>query len=152
MEEPLAERAPRRRRREAIDWATEDELEILRGLDEKPADWSVLSVAAGEGEPDAFAELARLAEPTEPATPAAAPAPRRAADVSSASERPKGRRTVVIRGRVAPGPPVTRAASSAQRHRRPADRRRDRVAHRPDQVAMWAVLLGVMLILAAALL
>jgi len=48
-----------------------------------------------------------------------------------------GRRTVMIRGQVAPA------------RRRPPRRAVDRVGHRPDRIALWALVLGVMLILAA---
>jgi hypothetical protein len=54
-----------------------------------------------------------------------------------------GRRTITIRGQGAERP-VPRSA------RRPAERRYERAGFRPDRVAMWAVLLGVMLIVAAA--
>jgi hypothetical protein len=65
-----------------------------------------------------------------------------------------GRRTIEIRGQVdrihgfnaAPEP-----ASLAQRARRPGRRPSDRFERRPDRVAMWAFLLGVLLILIAAL-
>ncbi|MFZ0092079.1 MAG: hypothetical protein WAL63_21450 [Solirubrobacteraceae bacterium] len=57
-----------------------------------------------------------------------------------------GRRTVTIRGqgaeRYVPRRPTDR--------RRPPRRRYERAGFRPDRTAMWAVLLGVMLILAAA--
>lgn len=63
------------------------------------------------------------------------------------------RRTIVIRGQVAP--PSTRRhdyeyESQARRHRprRASDRI---VGNRPDRVAMWAVLMGVFLILVAIL-
>jgi hypothetical protein len=55
-----------------------------------------------------------------------------------------GRRTVTIRGQGAERN-VPRSAS-----RRPAERRYERSGFRPDRVAMWAVLLGLMLIIAAA--
>ncbi|HEU4975194.1 MAG TPA: hypothetical protein VFT50_08905 [Baekduia sp.] len=54
------------------------------------------------------------------------------------------RRTVQITGR----PGETRVASQAQRHRPRTTS--DRVGHRPDRVALWAVLLGAILILLAA--
>jgi hypothetical protein len=62
--------------------------------------------------------------------------------------RPRERRTVVIRGQVAP--PARPYASRAQRHRprRPSERI---VGTRPDRAALWAVLLGVFLILVAVM-
>jgi len=54
------------------------------------------------------------------------------------------RRTIVIRGQVAP-PPAVRSA-----HRRPPRRAHERIAGaRPDRAALWAVLMGVFLILIA---
>jgi hypothetical protein len=72
------------------------------------------------------------APPRAAAPPPAAPPPR-AAGVP-------GRRTVTIRGQV--DRPVPR--------RRPSRSPYDRAGNRPDRVAMWAVLLGVLLILVAA--
>jgi hypothetical protein len=65
-----------------------------------------------------------------------------------------GRRTIEIRGQVdrihgfnaVPEPP-----SMAQRARRPGRRPSERFERRPDRVAMWAFLLGVLLIVIAAL-
>ena len=48
-----------------------------------------------------------------------------------------GRRTVTIRGQVAPP-------------RRPPRRAHERAGSRPDRIAMWAVLLGLLLVLVAA--
>jgi len=61
-----------------------------------------------------------------------------------------GRHTVTITGRGAEGYASRRGtrASTAQRHQ--ALRRHEREGFRPDRVAMWAVMLGVMLMLAAA--
>lgn len=55
-----------------------------------------------------------------------------------------GRRTVTIRGRGAERYVPTRPAGT-----RPTRRRYERAGFRPDRAAMWAVLLGVMLILVA---
>jgi hypothetical protein len=55
-----------------------------------------------------------------------------------------GRRTVTIRGQVA-----DRYATPRSSSRRRPERRYERTGFRPDRAAMWAVLLGVMLILAA---
>jgi hypothetical protein len=55
-----------------------------------------------------------------------------------------GRRTVTIRGQVA-----DRYATPRPGSRRRPERRYERTGFRPDRAAMWAVLLGVMLILAA---
>jgi hypothetical protein len=55
-----------------------------------------------------------------------------------------GRRTVTIRGQVA-----DRYATPRPSSRRRPERRYERTGFRPDRAALWAVLLGVMLILAA---
>jgi hypothetical protein len=57
-----------------------------------------------------------------------------------------GRRTVTIRGRGSERytPP------SHGRSRRPSERAYERAGFRPDKVAMWAVLMGLVLVLAAA--
>jgi hypothetical protein len=57
-----------------------------------------------------------------------------------------GRRTVTIRGHGAERYVPPRSGSA----RRPPERRHERPGFRPDRTAMWAVLLGLMLILAAA--
>lgn len=83
-----------------------------------------------------------------------APAPVRAETAPLMEPSPErgqpGRHTVTITGRGAEGYATRRGtrASTAQRHQ--AIRRHEREGFRPDRVAMWAVLLGVMLMLAAA--
>lgn len=58
------------------------------------------------------------------------------------------RRTVVIRGQVAP--PLRPSAGPARR--RPPRRPSERIAGtRPDRAALWAVMMGVFLILVAVL-
>ena len=86
-------------------------------------------------------------------------APRRGAHVdgrfaTEPSGRPRvkgsatpGRRTVEIRGRTVPAPPVPRSLELDRR--RPPRRAIERVGGRPDRVAMWALLMGLMLILVA---
>jgi hypothetical protein len=54
-----------------------------------------------------------------------------------------GRRTVAIRGQGA-------ERYTPRTTRRPPERRHERAGFRPDRAALWAVLLGVMLIIAAA--
>jgi hypothetical protein len=66
-----------------------------------------------------------------------------------------GRRTIEIRGQVdriagIPAPAETGVATRSGR-RRPSRRPAERLAGRPDRVAMWAFLLGILLILIAAL-
>jgi hypothetical protein len=56
-----------------------------------------------------------------------------------------GRRTVTIRGQV----PDHRYVTPRQSSRRRPERRYERSGFRPDRTALWAVLLGLMLILAA---
>jgi hypothetical protein len=65
------------------------------------------------------------------------------------AERPPAeRRTITIRGQVAPPP---RPYQSTARRRRPR-RASERIAGtRPDRAALWAVLMGVFLILVAVM-
>lgn len=65
---------------------------------------------------------------------------------------PKGtaipaRRTVEIRGRTVPAPAVPRNVEIERR--RPPRRPIERVGARPDRVAMWALMMGLVLILVA---
>ena len=55
-----------------------------------------------------------------------------------------GRRTVTIRGRGA------ERYTPSPRRRRPARRPHERAGFKPDRIAMWAVLLGILLVLVAA--
>jgi hypothetical protein len=72
------------------------------------------------------------------------PPPRRARIKGAATP---GRRTIEIRGQVVPAPEVTRSFEIDRR--RPSRRAFERVGGRPDRVAMWALLMGLLLILAA---
>jgi len=56
------------------------------------------------------------------------------------------RRTVEIRGRTVPAPAVPRIEID---RRRPPRRATERVGPRPDRLALWALLMGLMLILVA---
>jgi hypothetical protein len=56
------------------------------------------------------------------------------------------RRTVEIRGRTVPAPAVPRVELD---RRRPPKRGIERVGPRPDRLALWALLMGLMLILVA---
>jgi hypothetical protein len=56
-----------------------------------------------------------------------------------------GRRTVTIQGR-----PADRYRPTTAQRRRPARRPHEREGFRPDRVAMWAVMLGFVLVLVAA--
>jgi hypothetical protein len=58
-----------------------------------------------------------------------------------------GRRTVEIRGRTVPAPAVPRSLDLDRR--RPPRRVIERVGPRPDRLALWALLLGIVLILVA---
>src|ERR1022692_2876095 len=63
-----------------------------------------------------------------------------------------GRRTVTISGRGAErySPRTTPGGRTSGTARRPQRRAYERAGFRPDRVAMWAVLLGVMLVVVAA--
>ena len=72
---------------------------------------------------------------------------RRASGDVSAPAVARERRTVRITGHGA-APPAPRRLVEIER-RRPPMRPADRVAHRPDRIAMWAVFLGAVLVLVA---
>ncbi len=59
-----------------------------------------------------------------------------------------GRRTVKIQGR---GSERNLIYASRRPQRRPSERRHERAGFKPDRVAMWAVLLGVLLIVVATM-
>ncbi|MGN6189173.1 MAG: hypothetical protein ACTHOE_09755 [Conexibacter sp.] len=62
------------------------------------------------------------------------------------------RRTVVIRGQVAPPPQPRGIYASTPARRRPPRRASERiVGTRPDRAALWAVMMGVFLILVAVM-
>ncbi|HEY1538913.1 MAG TPA: hypothetical protein VGF63_05920 [Solirubrobacteraceae bacterium] len=58
-----------------------------------------------------------------------------------------GRATIELRGHTVPAPAVPRVVDPERR--RPARRPIERVGARPDRVAMWALLMGLILILVA---
>jgi hypothetical protein len=64
------------------------------------------------------------------------------------AEAPDRRRTVEITGRTVPAPPVPRLVEIEQR-RRPPRSAVERVGGRPDRIAMWAPMLGFLLLLVA---
>jgi hypothetical protein len=108
-----------------------------------PGDPGAIESAGGYGEPGAIESAGGYGEPTaiEPTMRAGAPAAFPAA--SPAAPRGTavpGRRTVTIRGQVAPRPAPRRSRRDPY----------DRVGSRPDRIAMWAVLLCVLLVLVAA--
>jgi hypothetical protein len=84
-----------------------------------------------------------------------AAAPRRAGDMAAAPRRSgygdavalPDRRTVEIRGRTVPAPAVPRTIQLDRR--RPPRRAAERVGPRPDRLALWALLMGLVLILVA---
>ena len=78
---------------------------------------------------------------------------RRRADEADLAAPAPTRRTVEIRGRTVPAPPVPRAAEFDSTVDFPRRRRSnitiERFGARPDRMALWALLMGVMLILVA---
>jgi hypothetical protein len=92
-----------------------------------PSDPGAIESAGEYGESTAIEPMMRAGAPVaSPAAPRGTAVP--------------GRRTVTIRGQVAPRPAP----------RRPRRDPYDRVGSRPDRIAMWAVLLCVLLVLVAA--
>jgi len=85
---------------------------------------------------DEWGDRFAAVSPSPVAAPAPVPAPARATAT--------GRRTVVITGRGAERYPAPRRGYSASL------RRHERAGFKPDRLAMWAVLLGVALLLGAA--
>lgn len=82
------------------------------------------------------------------------PAPAESASRSASRSAPRGRgtgapgrHTIEIRGRTVPAPAVSQAVETDRR--RPPRRVVERVGARPDRVAMWALLMGLALILVA---
>lgn len=73
-------------------------------------------------------------------------APRRGPHVKGTAM--PARRTIEIRGRTVPAPSVPRSSVELDR-RRPPRRAMERVGARPDRLAMWALLMGLVLILVA---
>jgi hypothetical protein len=64
-----------------------------------------------------------------------------------AAAAPAGRRTIEIRGRTVPAPAVPRTVDIDRR--RPPRRAVERVGPRPDRLALWALVMGLVLILVA---
>ena len=95
------------------------------------------------------------AAPRRSGSDASAASRRSGSDASAASRRPgsddpaalNGRRTIEIRGRTVPAPAIPRPLELDRR--RPQRRPVERVGSRPDRLAMWALLMGIMLILVA---
>ena len=107
--------------------------------DRRPARPRRPSGSASPGAPAASEPAPGAQAPNAPAASAPAPAP------GDAPARLTGPRTVVIRGRGAEPhtPPLDISRRRAPR------RAYERTGFRPDRVAMWAVLLGMLLVLVA---
>ena len=101
------------------------------------------------------ADFAADRGPTSSRRPAA-PAARRPAPAATRPATPPARRsgisperrTIEIRGRTVPAPPVTSDVVQYDR-RRPMRAPSERIGSRPDRMALWALLMGIVLILAA---
>jgi hypothetical protein len=119
-----------------LEWDARDPLpSAVRALD----DWS----ASERASVDAF-DWSAEAEPPAPVARADAARGTAAPAEWSPSRGVAGRRTVTIRGQVA-----ERYVSPHSSSRRRPERRYERSGFRPDRAALWAFVLGVMLILAA---
>jgi len=119
-----------------LEWDARDPLpSAVRALD----DWSESEHASV----DAF-DWSAEAEPPAPVARAEAERETAVSAEWSPSRGVSGRRTVTIRGQVA-----DRYVSPHSSSRRRPERRYERSGFRPDRAALWAFVLGVMLILAA---
>ena len=112
-------------------------VEVGRGRDANVTDWQarlVIVVTRLVSRAGLASLRSGSAEPAAPVEPVAA---------ASSDPVTPVRRTVTITGRGAEGHlPVA--------SRRPTPRAYDRIGFNPDRIAMWAVLLGILLIVAAA--
>jgi len=90
-------------------------------------------------------DLERPHVDAEAARPTTATSPRRGEHAKGTAN--PARRTVEIRGRTVPAPIVPRSIEIERR--RPSRRAIERVGPRPDRLAMWALLMGIVLILVA---
>ena len=109
--------------------------------------------AIAEAEAEAEARAKTKADADESAVPASEPRPepRPERQVTWAPRAANGRRTVTITGRgVDQNRPPARPPVGRQPVGRPTLRRHERAGFQPDRTAMWAVLLGLLLILVAA--
>jgi hypothetical protein len=114
--------------------------EIVRAADTlriSGASWPELG---SERAPDTGSLLAKTPTAWSHASAVSTPAPRPGAGVP-------GRRTVTIRGR---GAERDLAFPAQRTSRRPATRPHERPGFKPDRAAMWAILLGIFLVLVAA--
>jgi hypothetical protein len=109
------------------------------GTARRPADASTAprTAAAAGSAPAPRPGPAAGAHPTSRPAPTPAPSP----------SESKARRTVTIQGGAAERQLLLATYES---RRRPPERRYERAGFKPDRVAMWAVLLGVLLVLVAA--
>ena len=123
-----------------LEWDARDPLpSAVRALD----DWTTSTSTSAHASVDSF-DWSAEAEP--PAPVARADSVRGAAVPAewSPSRGVAGRRTVTIRGQVA-----DRYVPPHSSSRRRPERRYERSGFRPDRAALWAFVIGVMLILAA---
>jgi hypothetical protein len=134
-----------RRRADEADLAARRAIRERRGVEAEvssmlsaPRRTSGAPAVAPRRAPEPVLAPRRGGEPAEPQ------APRRARIKGSATP---GRRTIEIRGQAVPAPIVPRVAETERR--RPPRRAVERVGGRPDRVAMWALLMGLLLILVA---
>lgn len=115
-------------------WTTPQRAARSRGSAEGVSSERTLAVASATRAARAAAAAAAHERPT------ALPATRAA---GAAGAGVPGRRTVTIRGQVAP-------PRRAPARRRPARSPVERLGTRPDRIALWAVMMGFFLILVAA--
>jgi hypothetical protein len=107
-----------------------------------------VDAAAGVPRRGGYAEAAAVVPRRGGYAEAAAAVPRRGGYGGDEVALP-GRRTIEIRGRTVPAPDVPRTPRPAITPRRPPRLASERVGPRPDRLAMWAMLMGIVLILVA---
>jgi hypothetical protein len=127
--------------RESIERKREDEARRGLRLDARSAARAVAERAAGEAHAATFGTPDR-AEPRRTRR-----LERRAPERRGPLAPPRRRRTVEITGRTVGAPTLPRLVEIDRR--RPARRPVERVGARPDRLALWAVVLGLFLILVA---
>ena len=130
------------------DWLAEQGHDWVAASDRPPALGGRRRRVGGTDAPVALWTEPRHAARRHPPTPSQ-PRPRIVPDGARDARAPGGRAARPVPA-VGADAWTRRAATSPARRRRPPSRPHERPGFQPDRVAMWAVLLGVLLVLVAA--